>query len=92
MEMKCNCVTIRSFRQARRPVSTRQVSRFLVIAWVVGPLGWLSGRPGVQSYKLSETPIISPINLTNSDDPTVAEKAGPCDTPKSTPSSGAVAC
>ncbi|CAE7886089.1 unnamed protein product [Symbiodinium microadriaticum] len=55
-------------------LSMLQVSRFLVIAWVVGPLGWLSGRPGVQSYKLSETPIISPINLTNSDDPTVAEK------------------
>ncbi|CAE7868826.1 unnamed protein product, partial [Symbiodinium necroappetens] len=46
------------------------VSRFLVIAWVVGPLGWLSGCPGVQSYKLSETPI----NLTNSDNPTDAEK------------------
>ena len=64
------------------------MSRFLVIAWVVGPLGWLSGCPGVQSYKLSETPI----NLTNSDNPTDAEKAGPCDTPKSTPSSGAFAC
>ena len=87
MNLKCN-YTIRSFRQARRPVSTRQVSRFLVIAWVVGPLGPLSGCPGVQSYKLSETPI----NLTNSEDPSVVEEAGPCDTPKSTPSYGAVAC
>ncbi|CAE7899170.1 hypothetical protein AK812_SmicGene17375 [Symbiodinium microadriaticum] len=43
--------------------SMMQVSRFLVIAWVVGPLGPLSGCPGVQSYKLSETPI----NLTNSE-------------------------
>ena len=43
-----------------------------MISWVVGPLVWLAGCPGVQSYKLSETPI----NLTNSNDPTVAAKAG----------------
>ncbi|CAE7451379.1 pol [Symbiodinium sp. CCMP2456] len=47
-----------------------QVTRFLVLAWWVWPLGWLSGHSGVQAYKLSE----SPINITNSQDPTVAQK------------------
>ena len=48
------------------------MTRFLVLAWCVGPLGWLSGHSGVQAYKLSE----SPINITNSQDPTVAQEAG----------------
>ncbi|CAE7301276.1 unnamed protein product [Symbiodinium sp. CCMP2592] len=47
-----------------------QVSHLLVITWLAGPLGWLSGRPGVQAYKLFEPPI----NITNSKDPTVARE------------------
>ncbi|CAE7320390.1 unnamed protein product [Symbiodinium sp. CCMP2592] len=47
-----------------------QVSRFLVITWLVGPLGWLAGGPCVQAYKLAETPI----NITNSNDSTVVRE------------------
>jgi len=47
-----------------------QVSRFLVITWLAGPLGWLAGGPCVQAYKLAETPI----NITNSNDSTVVRE------------------
>ncbi|CAE7327735.1 unnamed protein product [Symbiodinium microadriaticum] len=47
-----------------------QVSRFLVISWLAGPFGWFSQPPGVQAYKLAETPI----NITDSTNATVVRE------------------
>ena len=52
-------------------LSVIKVSRFLVISWLAGPFGWFSQPPGVQAYKLAETPI----NITDSTNATVVREA-----------------
>ena len=69
-----HCLERRAFEHTTRSsvqFSEIKVSRFLVITWLAGPLGWLAGGPCVQAYKLAETPI----NITNSNDSTVVREA-----------------